>query len=105
MTDRAPKGAIEPLPGPFASRPLPAGMRPSRALNELVHAQVGALLAASPAFYDLPQERRDEMQRDLEKIAAYSAALVQDEWTSAKRLGQTPVVHEQTTITAPVEKT
>jgi hypothetical protein len=105
MTERAPKGAIEPLPGPFAARPSPGGIEPSRALNELVHTQVGALLAASPAFYDLPQERRHEMQRDLEKIAAYSAALVQDEWASAKRLGQTPVVHEHTTITAPVDAT
>jgi len=104
MTDRAPRGAIETLPGPFAAAPSPAGMRPSRALGELVHTQVGALLAASPAFYDLPPEKREEMRRDLEKIATYSAALVQDEWASSKKLGQTPVVHEQTTIKAPVEK-
>jgi hypothetical protein len=104
MTDRAPKGAIEALPGPFAVRPSPGGMRPSRAIGELVHTQVGALLAASPAFYDLPLERREEMRRDLEKIATYSAALVQDEWASAKKLGQTPVVHERTTITAPLEE-
>ena len=103
MTDRASRSAIEALPGPFAVGPSPAGMRPSRALGELVHTQVGALLAASPAFYDLPPERREEMRRDLEKIATYSAALVQDEWASAKQLGQTPVVHEHTTITAPVE--
>ena len=104
MTDHAPRGAVDMLPGPFAVAPSPAGMRPSRALGELVHTQVGALLAASPAFYDLTPERREEMRRDLEKIAAYSAALVQDEWASAKKLGQTPVVREQTTITGSVER-
>jgi hypothetical protein len=104
MTDCAPRGAIDTLPGPFATQPSPAGLRPSHALGELVHTQVGALLAASPAFYDLPPERREEMRRDLEKIATYTAALVQDEWASARKLGQTPVVHEHTRITAPLKK-
>ena len=50
-----------------------------------------------------PRTGATAMRRDLEKIATYSAALVQDEWASARRLGQTPVVHERTAITAPVE--
>src|SRR5262249_1720051 len=36
---------------------------------------------------------------------AYTAALIQDQWSASKKLGQTPVVHEKTTITAPVSGT
>jgi hypothetical protein len=69
-----------------------------------VHTQVRALLDASPAFYELPPAKKAEMQQNLEKIAAYTAALIQDEWAASQKLGQTPVLHEQTTITQPVAK-
>lgn len=98
MTTRTPRP--DALPGPFAAPPTPGGVVPSPAVNNLVHAQVAALLAASPAFYELPPERREQMRHDLEKIAAYSAALVQDEWASAKRLGQTPVLREEAPVAA-----
>jgi len=73
-------------------------------VNDLVHTQVAALLAASPAFYELPAHRREQMQNDLEKIAAYTAALVQDEWASSKRIGQVPMLrHEAPPVEAMVE--
>ena len=104
MTTRAPRPAYDALPGPFATLPSPDGMTPSRAVSDLVHTQVGALLAASPAFYDLPPASREEMRRDLEKIATYSAALVQDEWASARKLGQTPVLRSETPVAALAQK-
>jgi len=98
-----PRPPHDALPGPFAAAPAPNGIVPSPAVSDLVHTQVAALLAASPAFYELPRERRDRMQRDLEKIAAYSAALVQDEWASAKRIGQVPMLrHEEPVSAKPV---
>jgi len=81
-----------PLSGPFATPPSPHGIEPSPAVSRLVHMQVGALLASSPAFYELPPERQSEMRRDLEKIAAYTAALVHDEWASSAKLNQQPML-------------
>lgn len=89
------------LPGPFAARPAPEGVRASPAVSNLVATQVRALLDASPAFYELSEDKRDAMRRDLEKIATYTAALIQDEWATSERLGQTPVVHEQLVVTTP----
>ena len=89
------------LPGPFAAAPSPDGVKPSPAIKNLVATQVGALLESSPAFHELPNEKRAEMRKNLEKIAGYSAALIQDEWASARKLGQTPVLHEQTMVLAP----
>ncbi|CAN7462636.1 hypothetical protein [Paraburkholderia hospita] len=82
------------LPGPFAAAPSGAAVRPTPAVTQLVSAQVRSLLEASPSFYAMPQERRDEMQVNLEKIAAYTAALIQDEWLASQRLGQTPVLRQ-----------
>jgi len=82
----------EPLPGPFAVPRAPARVVPTPAVSDLVRTQVAALLAASPAFYELPAERRNRIQKDIEKIASYAAALVQDEWASASKLGQQPVL-------------
>jgi hypothetical protein len=36
------------------------------------------------------------MYQDLVKIASYSAALVQDDWATSKKLGQIPVLRQQT---------
>src|ERR1041385_7915543 len=90
MTNAARK--LPPLSGPFAASPSPEGPRPSRAISDFVHAQVGALLASSPAYYELPEDKQSRMRNDLEKIAAYTAALVQDEWASSKKLDQTPML-------------
>lgn len=94
-----PLNAVAPcLPGPFDTTPLAQGMRITTPVSRLVHAQVRALLESSPAFHDLPDARRELMGRDLEKIAAYTAALVHEEWAQSKRLGQTPVLHQRETL-------
>ena len=98
--DRSLNAAAPSLPGPFDTAPLAQGMRITPPVSRLVHAQVRALLESSPAFHDLPGERRELMGRDLEKIAAYTAALVHEEWAQSKRLGQTPVLHQRTTLPA-----
>src|SRR6185369_924176 len=67
------------LPGPFDTAPG-RNMGITAPVSRLVHAQVQALLESSPAFHDLCAQRRERMTRDLEKIAAYTAALVHEEW-------------------------
>src|SRR4051794_10785985 len=90
------------LPGPFNPPPSPKGIRLSNAVSKLAETQARALLESSPAFYELPPERQTAMRRDLEKIASYTAALIQDEWAASKKLGQTPVLREQTTVSGPL---
>lgn len=99
--DRPLNAAALSLPGPFDTAPLAQGMRITPPVSRLVHTQVQALLESSPAFHDLPSERRAIMGRDLEKIAAYTAALVHEEWAQSKRLGQTPVLHQRETLPVP----
>lgn len=103
MTNPLRRAPHPPLAGPFAAPPSPDGIKPSAAVKNLVSTQVAALLESSPAFHELPPAKREEMRANLEKIAGYSAALIQDEWASAKKLGQTPVLREQTTILTPQE--
>jgi hypothetical protein len=80
------------LPGPFATPPHPAGVRVTQAVEDLVVPQVQALLRSSPAYYRIDDAARRDMERDLTKIAAYSAALLHDGFGQAERLGQTPVL-------------
>jgi hypothetical protein len=82
----------EPLAGPFDTPPSPDGIRPSPAVLDLVHGQVRALLQSSPAYYQLDADKREEMEQNLAKIAAYSAALVHEDWALSKQLGQKPVL-------------
>src|SRR6185436_4999385 len=89
-----------PLPGPFATPPSPDGIVATPAVSRLVHAQVRALLESSPAFHQLPSGRQRALRDDLEKIATYEAALIQDEWASSEKLGQTPVLRETTIASA-----
>ncbi|BDI06069.1 hypothetical protein [Sphaerotilus microaerophilus] len=91
-------GTAAALPGPFDTAPQPQGITITPPVSKLVHAQVRALLESSPAFHDLPPSRREVMGRDLEKIAAYTAALVHEEWAQSKRLGQTPVLHQRESL-------
>jgi hypothetical protein len=90
-----------PLPGPFATTPSPDGIVATPAVSRLVHAQVRALLESSPAFHQLPAGRQRALRDDLEKVATYEAALIQDEWASSEKLGQTPVLKETTTLAQP----
>jgi hypothetical protein len=92
------KKAYEPLSGPFDKTPTPDGIHPSPAVLDLVSGQVKALLQSSPSYYQLDEERREEMERDLSKIAAYSAALVQEDWALSKQLGQKPVLVQRTSV-------
>jgi hypothetical protein len=85
----------EPLAGPFDTPPSPAGIRPSPAVLDLVQGQVRALLQSSPAYYQLDAGQREELENNLAKIAAYSAALVQEDWALSKQLGQKPVLVER----------
>ncbi len=80
------------LPGPFATPPHPAGIRVTQAVEDLVVPQVQALLRSSPAYYRIDDDARRDMERNLTKIAAYSAALLHDGFGQAERLGQTPVL-------------
>jgi hypothetical protein len=88
------------LPGPFDTAPG-RNLGITAPVSRLVHAQVQALLESSPAFHDLSAQRRERMTRDLEKIAAYTAALVHEEWQQTKALGQTPVVRRRETLVVP----
>jgi len=91
--------AYPPLPGPFAQPASSSdGIHVSPAVSQLVSTQVEALLTSSPAFYQLDEQKRGTMRRDLEKIAAYTAALIQADWAASRELGQTPVLHTQTVI-------
>ncbi|MEC7670445.1 MAG: hypothetical protein VX622_15350 [Pseudomonadota bacterium] len=79
------------LPGPYGSEPKPE-MEVSDQVNGLVQSQISALLLSSPAFSEMPEDKQDEMRANMAKIAAYSAALVEDDWKQSRKLGQTPMV-------------
>jgi hypothetical protein len=83
------------LPGPFHTPPHSGGVRVTQAVEDLVVPQVQALLRSSPAFYRIDDAARRRMERDLTKIAAYSAALLHDGFGQAERLGQTPVLRTE----------
>ena len=86
------------LPGPFATAPDPAALRPSPATRALVKEQVRALLDASPAFHEIGQEKRRDLARDLTRIGAYAAECVREMCWQSKKLGQTPVVRHRRTM-------
>ena len=83
------------LRGPFATAPDPTGIAVTPAVEGLVATQVRALLERSPAYYGVNDALRETMQRDLTKIAAYSAALVQDGFNQAEKIGQVPMLRRQ----------
>ncbi|HEX8647502.1 MAG TPA: hypothetical protein VF715_11425 [Thermoleophilaceae bacterium] len=91
---------IDPLPGPYASDPGPDGPQPSAAVMQLVRGQVRALLESSHSFRALPPQERRTIAHNLTKIAAYSAALVHDEFAQAKKLGQQPILRRRTEVPA-----
>ena len=86
-----PKASTIPtLTGPYAQ--LPRGViGPTPAVQELVGTQVRALLHASPAYYQIDPSLRTQLESDLNKIAGYGAALVQDQIAQSERIGQVPV--------------
>ena len=86
-----PKASTIPtLTGPYAQ--LPRGViGPTPAVQELVGTPVRALLHASPAYYQIDPSLRTQLESDLNKIAGYGAALVQDQFAQSERIGQVPV--------------
>ena len=79
------------LTGPYAQLPRGA-IGPTAAVQELVGTQVHALLQASPAYYQLDDATRNQLEHDLNKIAGYGAALVHEQFAQTSRLGQIPVI-------------
>jgi hypothetical protein len=78
------------LTGPYAQ--LPRGtIAPTPAVQELVGTQIRALLHAAPSYYQLDEGTRDQLEHDLNKIAGYGAALVQEQFAQTSKLGQIPV--------------
>jgi hypothetical protein len=94
---------FEALPKPFRLDPTPSGVQVKPAVRQLVARQVDALLSASPNYHNLSGQQQQQMRDDLIKIGAYSAALIQEDWAISKKLGQTPVLREQT-IFAPLAR-
>jgi hypothetical protein len=82
----------ETLPGPYATTPSPDGLAVSPAVLRLARAEVRALLESSPAFRELPHDRRRQLAHDLVKVAAYIAALHQEEFALTERLDQVPML-------------
>jgi hypothetical protein len=90
VRDKRPDGG--PLAGPYAARVGSGALASSAAVNDLVASQVNALLSSSAAWHELSPEGRAEMRRNLHKIGAYTASLVQEDFALSKRLGQTPML-------------
>jgi len=86
------------LSGPFAAPPTKGDVLPSPAVARLVGTQVRALLESSPAYHELSADKQERMRQDMEKIAAYSAALIRDDWATSAQLGQVPVLRQQTVL-------
>ena len=86
----------ETLPGPYAKTPAPDGLDVSPPVLALARAQVRALLESSDAFWELPADRRKQLAFDLVKVAAYTAALLQEEFALTERLDQIPMLMRET---------
>jgi hypothetical protein len=84
------------LPGPYATTPPSEGLEISPAVLRLARAEVRSLLQSSRAFHELPPERRVRLAHDLVKIAAYTAALLQEELALTEQLDQVPMLVRQT---------
>jgi len=102
MNARLPSGDRRALCGPFATELSANQLAPSPAVKALVRSQVDAILSASPAVHELSEAQREEMRANMEKIAAYSAALIQADWSLSERLGQQPLLVTRETIQAPI---
>ncbi len=89
------------LPGPYAAQPHPDGVEVTPAVLNLARTQVHALLESAPAFRQVPPEQRRKLAYNLVKVAAYTAALLQEEFVQSERLGQRPVLRSAPDVLAP----
>lgn len=87
----------ETLPGPFG-KPPGDNLQIKPEVLSLVRAQVQALLQTSPAWRAMPPDERKRIAHNLVKVAAYSASLIHDDWHQSRKIGQIPLVREQTTV-------
>jgi hypothetical protein len=84
------------LPEPYANAPQADGMVVTPAILELARAEVRALLESSPAFAELEPLQRRRLAHDLVKVAAYTAALLQEQFALSEQLDQVPVLVRRT---------
>ena len=101
MAIAIPEAIHPPLPPPYATPSSAGGVRPTPAVENLVRSQIMALLESSPAYGQLPPERRRQMTEDLCKIGSYSAALMHEVFLASQRIGETPMVLSQSTEPGP----
>jgi hypothetical protein len=84
------------LPGPYGISPAADGLEISPAVLALARAEVRALLQSSRAFLELSPDRRRRLAHDLVKVAAYTAALLQEEFALTEQLDQIPMIVRRT---------
>ncbi|MGQ0564369.1 MAG: hypothetical protein ACT4OK_04780 [Gemmobacter sp.] len=84
------------LPAPYDRAPSPDGPVPQRETVALVQSQIDALLAQTPSYYALADRDRRDLREKLTRIGSYTAELARDAWAQSKRLGQTPLVRQET---------
>jgi hypothetical protein len=92
VTTYAPTPSSETLPGPYGTTPSPDGLDVSPAVLALARAEVRALLESSDAFREMPADKRRQLAHDLVKVAAYTAALLQEEFALTEQLDQVPML-------------
>src|SRR5262249_23197872 len=80
------------------------GLRPAPSTLALVRSQVQALLQSAPAFHQLPRPDQQRMTESMQKIAAYAAECVRDDWLQSERLNQRPLVHIREQRAGPVAR-
>ncbi len=100
MTVRAAPDPPPALAGPYAARVGPEPHAVSPAVDRLVAAQINALLSSSAAWHELSPAARKALRRDLQKVSAYSAALVQEEFALSECLGQRPMLRTREIVPA-----
>ena len=84
------------LPGPYQK--TTEVVAPTPAVMQLVRSQVQALLESSPAYRQIEAADRRDLAHNLVKIAAYSAALVHDDFAQSEKLGQTPMLRQESIL-------
>lgn len=87
----------DPLPGPYAEAET-KGIEATPAVMNLVRTQVRALLEASPAFRQIQPDERKQIANNMVKVASYSAALIHDDWVQSRKLGQVPILKQETIL-------
>jgi hypothetical protein len=89
------------LPEPYGGEPNHEAVRVTPAVAELVRAQVQALALSSDNFASLSPEQQQDIIGNMEKICAYIAALVQEDFRIAEKLGLKPMLRERITLRPP----